>query len=176
VTALAVASEPYIFGKGEGAEDIIEQVSIPKELGKLVPAAAQFNGPSGKALDDSFLTPLGFSRTDAWLCDLVPQSCVNPAQQKAIDRAYMPLVKKHGLPKPSVPSVPKVLADDARREAILDEIRESHAPLLVLLGDQPIRWFLRHYDKRWQRLGGLQTIHYRRHLGVVAAAHIRPAS
>ena len=156
IKALAVASEPYIFWRGEGAEEIIRQVAIPKELGMLVPADAQFNGPSGKALDDLFLKPLGFSRDDAWLCDLVPHSCVNEQQQAAIDRAYIPLIEKHGLPVPSVPPVPNVLADDARRQAILDEIRESKAPLLVLLGDQPIKWFLRYYDKRWARLADFE--------------------
>jgi uracil-DNA glycosylase len=150
--ALAVASEPCIFWRGEGAEDIIRQVAIPKAVGKLVPAGAQLNGPSGNALDDLFLRPLGFTREDAWLCDLVPHSCVNPKQQAAIARAYLPLVEKHGLPTPSVPPVPKVLADDARRQAILGELRESKAPLLVLLGDQPIKWFLRHFDRRWAKL------------------------
>jgi len=153
VKALAVASEPCIFWRGEGAADIIQRVAIPAQLGQLVPADPQFNGPSGKALDDLFLKPLGFQRDDAWLCDLVPHSCVNPAQQAAIDRSYMTAAREHGLPLPSVPSVPSKLADDARREAILDELRQSQAPLLVLLGDQPIKWFLRAYDGRWSKLG-----------------------
>jgi uracil-DNA glycosylase len=152
VKALAVASEPCIFWRGEGAEDIVRRVAIPDELGKLIPADEQFNGPSGKALDDLFLVPLGFARQDAWLCDLVPHSCCNPSQREAVERAYLPLVEKHGLPMPSVPPVPQVLADDARRHAILAEIRESKTPLLVLLGDEPIKWFLRHFDRRWSRL------------------------
>lgn len=157
VQALAVASEPYIFWRGEGAEDIIRQVAVPEAVGKLVPAAPMYNGPSGQALDDSFLKPLGFTRDDSWLCDLVPHSCVNPSQQKAIERAYLPLVEEHDLPMPSVPPVPRQLADDARRAEILDEIRESEAPLLVLLGDQPVKWFLRHYDDRWKRLSDFEV-------------------
>jgi len=156
VRALAVASEPYIFWRGEGAADIIRQVAIPAQLGQLVPADPQFNGPSGKALDDLFLKPLGLQRDDAWLCDLVPHSCVNPQQQAAIDRSYLPAAMEQGLPLPSVPPVPTKLADDARREAILDELRQAQAGLLVLLGDQPIRWFLRAYDKRWARLADFQ--------------------
>lgn len=152
VKALAVASEPYIFWRGEGAGEIIEQAVIPKALGTLVPADAQFNGPSGKALDDLFLAPLGLKREDAWLCDLVPHSCVNPQQQEAIERAYLPVAEKHGLPEWSLRGVPEVLADDARRAEILSELRDSKAPLLILLGNQPIKWFLRPFGSRWSGL------------------------
>ncbi|MGD0091442.1 MAG: hypothetical protein ABSE73_16105 [Planctomycetota bacterium] len=152
VKALAVASEPYIFWRGDGADEIVSKVSIPKELGSLVPADAELNGPSGIALDDLFLKPLGLDRREAWLCDLVPHSCVNPAQQKAIERAYNPLVARHGLPTPSTPGVPSKLALDDRRNEILTELRESKARVLVLLGDQPIKWFLAHFDSRWKKL------------------------
>ena len=154
VKALAVASEPCIFWDGNQAEAeaIIRQVRVPQELGKLQPVAEDFNGPSGRALDTLFLKPLGFTRADAWLCDLVPHSCCNDGQKDAIERAYRPIAERHGLPNASVPAVPRTLADDARRSEILTELRESQATLLVLLGDQPIRWFLRHYDSRWSKL------------------------
>jgi len=156
VQALAVASEPYIFWRGEGAGEIIERVTIPSKLGRLVPADDRLNGPSGVALDGLFLAPLGVGRDDAWLCDLVPHSCVNPAQQKAVDRAYTPLIERYGLPAPSAPPVPEVLADDARRRQILDEVRESRAEVMVLLGDEPIKWFLKHFDHRWRRLSDFE--------------------
>jgi len=152
VTALAVASEPYIFWRGENAENIIKNISIPPQLGTLVPAQRQFNGPSGIALDDLILKPLAMTRSDAWLCDLVPHSCMNPSQNEAIKRAYLPAAQKHELPIPTVPSVPTVLADEERRESILSEIRESKASVVRLLGDEPIQWFLSHYDRRWRTL------------------------
>ena len=62
VQALAVASEPQIFWTSEGVEKIIADIHIPEELGKLVPANKNLNGPSGVALDDLFLKPLGYSR------------------------------------------------------------------------------------------------------------------
>src|SRR5687767_9922054 len=74
VKALAVASEPYIFWRGDGAGDIIRQIEVPPAVGRLLPADAQFNGPSGIALDEHILRPLGLERSDAWLCDLVPHS------------------------------------------------------------------------------------------------------
>lgn len=146
VRALAVASEPEIFWRGDGAEEIVANVTIPLELGRLTPASAKLNGPSGRALDELFLKPLGFTRHQTWLCDLVPHSCMNPAQRRAVERAYLPHVERYGLPSPSLPDVPTVLADDRRREEIAAELNASQARLLVLLGDQPIRWFLKAFD------------------------------
>jgi uracil-DNA glycosylase len=160
VTALAVASEPHIFWRGEDPELIIQQISIPEEVGRLVPASDNLNGPSGITLDEKIISPLGLKRTDTWLCDLVPHSCVNSAQAKAIKAKYTPLIGKYNLPMPTVPEVPKQLANDERREAILNEIKESGADTLILLGDQPIKWFLSHYDKSWKKLSDFS--HYGR--------------
>jgi hypothetical protein len=82
VNALAVASEPCIFWRGEGADEIVGRISIPSGLGTLEPADAKFNGPSGIALDELILHPLGLRREDAWLSDLVPHSCVNQGKRK----------------------------------------------------------------------------------------------
>jgi hypothetical protein len=88
VRALAVASEPQIFWLGDNAERIINRIKIPKKLGRLVPASKNMNGPSGKALDDLFLKPLGYNREDAWLCDLLPYSRMNLSQKKALENHY----------------------------------------------------------------------------------------
>ena len=152
VKALAVASEPYIFWRGDNVNEIIEQINIPSALGKLVTANKQYNGPSGIALDDLILKPLGINRENAWLCDLVPHSCVNPSQNEAISRAYLPLVSKYCLPLPTVPEVPKQFTNEVRRAAIVGELMESGADILVLLGDKPIQWFLKYFDPRWKKL------------------------
>lgn len=151
ITALAVASEPYNFWRGDNAESIIRQITIPQPLGTLV-SAKEYNGPSGIALDDLILKPLGITRTDAWLCDLVPHSCMNPSQEEAIKRAYLPVAQKYALPIPTVPLVPKVLADEERRASISSEIHESGAGVLILLGDKPIQWFLSYFDNHWEKL------------------------
>lgn len=152
VAALAVASEPEIFWRGEGVEKVIERIEVPPEVGRLEPAAANLNGPSGRALDELYLGPLGITRDDAWLCDLVPWSGRNPGQAKAIERAYDPLVQSHGLPRATFEPPPTEFAEDDRREEIRAELIESEAEVLVLLGDQPIRWFLRAFEPRWSRL------------------------
>jgi len=145
VRALAVASEPYIFWRGDGVEEIIEKITIPIGAGELLPADKKMNGPSGLTLDEMFLEPLGIKRKDVWLCDLVPHSCVNPGQQEAIEREYLPLMSQFDLPTPSVPPVPDRFATTQRQEEVLMELLESRAEILILLGDQPIKWFLNRY-------------------------------
>ena len=152
VRALAVASEPSIFWDGSGADDIVNAIKVPAAAGRLEPADAAFNGPSGRSLDDDFLGPLGVAREDAWLCDLVPHTCLNPGQRKAINRAYAPKVPSLGLPKVDLPPVPKRFADDSRRAEVLAEVVAADPEVIVLLGDQPIRNWLRHYNKTWSRL------------------------
>ena len=154
VRALAVASEPRIFWNGNQIEagTIIAQISLPGALGQLSPAHPTYNGPSGKTLDEKILAPLKLTRDDVWLCDLVPHSCLNTGQRKAIERVYRPMAAEYGLPEAKVRSVPKEYADESRRAEILAELYESHAETLILLGDKPIQWFLKYYDRRWKKL------------------------
>jgi hypothetical protein len=152
VQALAVASEPEIFWRGEGVEDLITDIKIPVELGRLVPANKNLNGPSGVALDDLFLKPLGYSRQQAWLCDLLPESRVNPGQRKVLDKYYSSdIIQKYNLPLATIPEFEEdVLKDNAekRQLEILNELEMSGAKTIILLGDLPIRWFLHFFDKR----------------------------
>ena len=172
VKALAVASEPYIFWRGENAEEIINGIQFPPQLGKLVAAEKQFNGPSGIALDDLILKPLGLTRENTWLCDLVPYSCMNSSQQKALEREYYPIAEKYGLPLPSAPKVPNKLSDKERRRTILEELEESGAEELILLGDKPIQWFLRYFDERWKRLSDFHP-YGKRHITEIAGKKYR---
>lgn len=154
VRALAIASEPRIFWRGDRteAETIISKIKIPPQVGRLFPADDSLNGPSGRALDDHILKPLALQRKDTWLCDLVPHSCMNSGQKKAIHDHYLPLAPLHGLPVPSVPEVPDELTDDVRRKAILRELQDSKARTLILLGDEPLKWFLRFFTDSPKRL------------------------
>jgi uracil-DNA glycosylase len=149
VAALAVASEPEIFWRGNGAQEIIGKIKLPQGAGTLTePSVKNLNGPSGNVLDKSILAPLGYTRKDAWLCDLLPESRVNPQQRKAIDKHYLPICSEFNLPEPTVPDFKKSdLNSEKRREEILQEIMESKAKTLILLGDLPIQWFLKYYTK-----------------------------
>jgi hypothetical protein len=162
VNALAVASEPEIFWKGdeETARKIISTISIPPKLGSLtLPEKNEksLNGPSGISLDRDILSPIKQNRKSTWLCDLLPESRLNINQLKAIYREYVPLMKDYDLPIPTVPSEPTNWTDSDRRREIVQELIESKADTIILLGDQPIKWFLFHLSKKWERLSDFGT-------------------
>lgn len=155
VSALAVASEPEIFWTGENAEAIIKDIRIPVDLGTLtVPIDIKLNGPSGRALDELYLMPLGLNRNTVWLCDLLPYSRVNKNQQRAINDNYTPeIILKYSLTPATIPLFRRnELNSPVRRDEILQELEQSKAETLILLGDQPIYWFLRFFDRRYSRL------------------------
>jgi len=144
-TALAVASEPRIFwdGNPEEAAEIISRIKFPKELGILEPADPKFNGPSAKVLDNHILAPLGFTRNDAWLCDLLPETRLNDNQYKFIEDTYNKKYKEeHGLNEVTIPKRPSKFCDSDRCIEIIAELEESKAEMLILLGDIPIKQFL----------------------------------
>jgi hypothetical protein len=119
-----------------------------------VPIDPKLNGPSGKALDYLFLKQLGLNRDSVWLCDLLPYSRVNENQSIALEKNYTPdIVSKYNLKPATIPLFDKKeLNSSTRRDEILQELVDSKADTLILLGDQPIYWFLRFFDKRYSRL------------------------
>ncbi|SRR3989339_277034 len=148
VAALAVASEPEIFWRGNDVDRIIKEIAVPSDVGTLEPASQKLNGPSGCALDKLFLEPLlqkNNAREDTWLCDLVPYSCMNPSQERAIQKKYLPLVQKGLVPKPDWWPVPSELASPTRRTEIEAEVIESQASVIITLGDQPLQWFTKYF-------------------------------
>lgn len=184
--ALAVASEPRIFwdGNPDEARKIIDRIHIPEELGTLEPAGSHLNGPSAKVLDDHILAPLGFTRNDAWLCDCLPETRLNPSQVKVIQERYNPLVVEYGLNEVTIPKRPSAFCDEKRAEEIVDELMQSQAELLVLLGDIPIEQFLRrvsdvpystlqeYVDRHGYGNSSDATIH-QKHIRVLPLAHPR---
>ncbi len=142
--ALAVASEPRIFwdGNKQEAAEIIGRIKMPAELGHLEPAGSHLNGPSAKVLDEHILAPLGFTREDAWLCDLLPETRLNPSQLKVLKEKYEPIREQYGLNPVTIPTRPTTFCNHQRCEEILSELEESQSRLLVLLGDIPIKQFL----------------------------------
>lgn len=145
INALAVASEPDIFWRGDNAEELIKQIPLPSGAGRLVAASKALNGPSGIALDSKFLHPLGVARNDAWLCDLLPESRCNPKQRAAIKREYDSRCDTFGLPRYNFPLVPDVLASEDRRLAIQKEVFSASPEILITLGDKPLKWFTHYY-------------------------------
>lgn len=154
--ALAVASEPEIFWDGDGdtAGRIIDSIAIPPELGTLEPAGRNLNGPSAKVLEEHILAPLGFTREDAWLCDCLPEARLNASQMKVIRERYEPLVEQYSLNPVTVPARPTLFCDQKRAEEITEELLQSQAELLILLGNVPIAQYLnRVADASFSTLG-----------------------
>lgn len=168
VNALAVASEPCIFWTGIGAAEIISAIPVRPEAGSLVPASASLNGPSGKILNSHYLAPLGLTRADSWLCDLLPESRLNGKQVAALTRARYPELAKQGL-VPEVDLAAAAVRDDfltnERPAEILAEIAEAQPDILVTLGDQPLKDFIgvqAGIAKRSLRAFGDDPAHYGR--------------
>lgn len=150
ISAVAVTSEPEIFWRGspEEAQTCITKIKLPAGAGWLMPATSQLNGPSGRALDERILQPLKLSRDDAWLCDLVPYSCMNEKQEAALKREkYEPSHNSLGLPRYDWPRLPdeKEWADSGCRTAIERELEDSGAKIVITLGDQPLKWFTKYH-------------------------------
>lgn len=186
--AVGVASEPEIFwcGGRESAQAAIARISLPSGAGHLVPASERLNGPSGRALDDRFLKPLGLERDGAWLCDLVPHSCMNEKQAAALKRVYDPCRETLGLPAYDWPPLPRELAGTDRRMQIEQELEDSGANILITLGDMPLKWFtshcgsaraLRDYGTSPESYGQAQSIEIRgRKLRLLPLVHPRQAA
>ncbi len=176
IKALAIASEPEIFWTGHGVDDLVRQVPIPEEVGRLKPAAPDMNGPSGRVLDEHYLQPLGIARSEAWLCDLVPHSCMNQRQSRAIDRAYVPLMRKLDLPEVIWPTKPRSeadwqeLVDRRRRDQIASEVAEASPEILITLGDAPLRWFTRYFGTR-SRLAAYRNEYGQLHEATIAGCN-----
>lgn len=149
VKALAVASEPEIFWTGQDAQKQIDKINIPEGVGRLVLPPKNLNGPSGRALDELFLKPLGINRADAWLSDLIPETRLNIHQVKAIKEVYEPFMKRHILPEVTIPHFSQdELNSDKRRQEIMKELLLSQSDTLILLGDLPIKWFLNYFSEK----------------------------
>ena len=65
---------------------------------------------------------------------------------KVIKEKYNPIIEKYGLNEVTIPERPTVFSDPQRNKEILEELQESQAHLLVLLGDIPIAQFLNEVD------------------------------
>jgi len=184
--ALAVASEPYIFWDGDPneAKQIISKIKMPKGVGSLVLPNKNLNGPSSKVLSENILRPLAITRQQAWLCDLLPESRLNPNQLRVIAEKYNPLIEKFGLNEDTVPPEDGKFCNDTRCGEITKEIEQSGARTVVLLGDIPIKQYLskvcsldfkdlREYTKKYGYGKPIRLKIFDKSIDVVPIAHPR---
>jgi len=82
--ALAVASEPEIFWRGDRASEIPARIDAAGHGSR--PAGNGRNGPSGRHPNERYLKPPALARWDVRLCDLVPQPMAKDGQIGAVER------------------------------------------------------------------------------------------
>lgn len=154
IRAMAVASEPEIFWRGgnDYVECVIGRIKLDPKYGHLEPADAAFNGPSGVCLDKNYIEPLGLTRQDVWLCDLLPESRKNPSQAAALCKNYDGFVD---IPY-NFPLVPRPIADEKRVKEIVEELEASKARRIILLGDEPIKYFLNKFAPSVKGLSSIE--------------------
>lgn len=88
---------------------------------------------------------------------MVPHACLNLNQRRLVENIYNPFIQSHGLPPVTVPSVPALLATAQRRRDVLAEIHAANPQIVVLLGDEPIEWFLSAFSNKWKKLASFGT-------------------
>ena len=71
-----------------------------------------------EALEENILKPLGTTRANSWLCDLLPESRLNPNQRNAIENYYNPLINEYNLNHVTIPSVPSIFCNERRCDEI----------------------------------------------------------
>jgi hypothetical protein len=147
INALAIDSEPCIFWDGNNAENLINQVNkiVPPEIGKFeLPDNIELNGPSGKALDKYYLEPLKLVRNDVWMCDLIPQFLVNKNDSQYNAQTLLnKYLEKINMVKfqSNIPFVPTDIDSDRIME-IKNELIQSNARTIILLGQDTLKWFI----------------------------------
>lgn len=154
IRAMAVASEPEIFWRGskDYVESVINRINLDSKYGHLEPADAAFNGPSGICLDRNYIEPLVLTRKEVWLCDLLPESRKNPSQALALSKNYDGFVD---IPY-NFPPVTRPIADEERINEIVKELEVSKAKRIILLGDEPIKYFLNKFESSVKKLSSIE--------------------
>lgn len=175
IPALPVASEPELFWRGDGADRIVAGIRVPEKAGRLVAANDRCNGQDGRALDDLYLAPLGSERSDAWLCELVPESRRGAQQTTALARTYDAHATEWALPRYDWPAVPAELTTVERRAQIAREVIQAAPEVMITLGDDPLRWFTRFYGSksRLADYGDTPDTYGRLHPIAIAGQHMQ---
>lgn len=140
--ALAVAPEPYAFWDGSGVERLVAAIqrSVPESVGRLEPADADFNGPSGRALDEQYLRPLGLARSDCWVTDIHDLYYLSPGNRAALAKHYEPLVRSKRVPRVALPLRPSSVSPSKEQLARLEKEFKRAAPdWVITLGNEPLR-------------------------------------
>jgi hypothetical protein len=148
VQALAVDDEPEPFWSGSDAVERIEAsrvaVKWTRGWGGVGPPSRNLNGGSGAWVDTRVLTPLGASRSDAWVTDCLDTYRASTGMAVAIDTVYTPFARTMGLALADVrphPTEAQIVAESTRLH--LDRLRQEleicRPEVVVTLGNAALR-------------------------------------
>lgn len=147
---LPVDNEPEIFWRGnpEETKKIIANIQLPKNTGKLIPGDKSINGILGRVLDKYYLHQLKLERDDVWICNLIPHVVINKNERKAIKK-YNELHKLFNLPEADIPTKKERwnFFSKKRYREIIEEIFQSRAEVIISLGQQPLMWFFKEFNR-----------------------------
>lgn len=147
ITALAVDAEPEPFWDGRDAARLVdlwkEQVDFSEETdGTATPAVA--NGDSGRALDGSYLEPMGLDRSACWITDCLDTYRLSKDGRKAIDQRFLGWADADGVTQPHLAPHPtdqaifrEALAE--HRDRLTAELDRARPEQIVTLGNAALR-------------------------------------
>jgi uracil-DNA glycosylase len=155
---LPIDNEPEVFWRGtqEYTKKIISNINVSKLAGKLVAEDKNINGILGRLLDKYYLHPLKLHRDDVWICNLIPHLLLNKNERKSLKK-YNDLHTIFNLPEAEIPTKNDRFSfiNKKRYREIIEEIFQARPEVMISLGQQPLKWFLKEYDKN---VGSLLSI------------------
>lgn len=177
VQALAVADEPEPFWTGADEQEQVaawlRSVHAQPEWG-LVRPAGRFNGSSGRHIDKQYLGPMGASRGDVWVSDIVNTYFSSSNGAVAIASRYEPVAAALDLPRAQLPARPSTealirLAVEQHRDRLIGELEEAEPEHVLTIGNEPLAalWEVGVAPMRVEaRLGRLSVAAYGRRIPV----------
>ena len=146
VAALAVDDEPEPFWDGaDGGERInawLDAVRPSAHWGVFADAGS-LNGSSGRSLDGQYLAPLGVTRQDTWVTDVVDRHFLSSGGLAAVDREYRPRMSELGLPEVTVRARPTEMelvaeAVSDHGDRLIGEVEEAQPMDVITLGQEAL--------------------------------------
>ncbi len=149
VQALAVDDEPEPFWNGTDEAVLLQgwlsRVQAAAECGQFT-GAGPFNGSSGRHLDRQYLTPLGATRDDVWITDVVNRHFVSTGGAAAIASRYGLAADALGLPPARLPARPPAegliaLAVSKHLDRLVGDLAEAEPDHVLTLGNEALTVF-----------------------------------
>ncbi len=148
IRAIPIDNEPSPFWAGGDIEDRVRawkaKVGFDVERHGDVDPAPEYNGPSGKWVDDRLLTPLGLRRDEAWITDCLVTYRMSTGVEKALSERFAPFAQKAGVALPRLathPSENEIVSEalDAEADRLKAELAACRPDTIYTLGNAALR-------------------------------------